>query len=232
MFSNPIPDFSDNPKTCQRFFSQFTYGDVPEVEGIDTECWIWTGGGSADKVNGVPDPYGIVSIDFKKYKTHRVMLDVYKRVCGNLLDIRADEGWSDEQLAGYYAVYGTRMEELREYYEWFTHDTPSPAVDSEGNGLVIDHLCKVRLCANPLHLEEVTAVENLRRGDAWTWRERITECPKGHKLEGPNLRNSAGKNSKNFKRACRTCAASLNAKNPAEYAETFYQRIMSQAVAA
>ena len=30
-------------------------------------------------------------------------------------------------------------------------------------GLTIDHLCRVRLCVNPLHLEPVTRAENTRR---------------------------------------------------------------------
>ena len=38
-------------------------------------------------------------------------------------------------------------------------------------GLVIDHLCRVRLCVNPAHLEPVTAEENIRRG----WRDRMAE---------------------------------------------------------
>jgi hypothetical protein len=33
-------------------------------------------------------------------------------------------------------------------------------------GLVLDHLCRVRLCVNPDHLEPVTDGENVRRGDA------------------------------------------------------------------
>lgn len=39
------------------------------------------------------------------------------------------------------------------------------------DGLVIDHLCRVRLCVNPKHLEPVTAVENIKRG----WRDRKAE---------------------------------------------------------
>lgn len=31
-------------------------------------------------------------------------------------------------------------------------------------GLVIDHLCRVRHCVNPAHLEAVTSAENIRRG--------------------------------------------------------------------
>ena len=33
-----------------------------------------------------------------------------------------------------------------------------------GADLTIDHLCRVRLCVNPDHLEPVTNAENLRRG--------------------------------------------------------------------
>jgi hypothetical protein len=32
-------------------------------------------------------------------------------------------------------------------------------------GLVIDHLCRVRHCVNPEHMELVTSAENLRRGN-------------------------------------------------------------------
>ena len=32
------------------------------------------------------------------------------------------------------------------------------------DGLQLDHLCRVRLCVNPEHLEPVTASENVRRG--------------------------------------------------------------------
>jgi hypothetical protein len=32
-------------------------------------------------------------------------------------------------------------------------------------GLDLDHLCRVRACVNPLHLEPVTHRENLMRGD-------------------------------------------------------------------
>jgi hypothetical protein len=33
------------------------------------------------------------------------------------------------------------------------------------DGLDVDHLCRVRLCVNPAHLEAVTHLENVRRGE-------------------------------------------------------------------
>lgn len=45
------------------------------------------------------------------------------------------------------------------------------------DGLVLDHLCRVRNCVNPAHLEPVTAVENTRRGALARWFET---CPNGH----------------------------------------------------
>lgn len=59
------------------------------------------------------------------------------------------------------------------------------------NGLVIDHLCRVRHCVNPEHLEAVTQRENVRRGEP----KKITKtririlnglCKYGHKLDKKN----------------------------------------------
>lgn len=43
------------------------------------------------------------------------------------------------------------------------------------DGLQLDHLCRVRRCVNPAHLDPVTLRENLRRGA-----ESRTACRKGH----------------------------------------------------
>lgn len=43
-------------------------------------------------------------------------------------------------------------------------------------GLDLDHLCRVRACVNPAHLEPVTRAENLWRGAL----ARLTACPRGH----------------------------------------------------
>jgi hypothetical protein len=59
-------------------------------------------------------------------------------------------------------------------------------------GLELDHLCRVRLCINPNHLEPVTRSVNQKRGLSFPPRaaENLsrTHCPKGHPYSGENLR--------------------------------------------
>ena len=43
-------------------------------------------------------------------------------------------------------------------------------------GIQLDHVCRNRLCVNPLHLEKVTGSENTLRQDHAE--RRKTECPK------------------------------------------------------
>lgn len=53
-------------------------------------------------------------------------------------------------------------------------------------GLQLDHLCRVRRCWNPAHLEPVTARENALRGEGHAARNAAkTECPAGHDLTDP-----------------------------------------------
>lgn len=54
-------------------------------------------------------------------------------------------------------------------------------------GLTIDHLCRVRLCVNPDHLEPVTNVENVMRGEGFAARAaRQTHCKWGHPFDERN----------------------------------------------
>lgn len=63
------------------------------------------------------------------------------------------------------------------------------------DALEIDHLCHVRLCVNPLHLQAVPASVNVKRQP----RRQVTHCPQGHPYSGDNLYEYKGH------RSCRTC---------------------------
>lgn len=53
----------------------------------------------------------------------------------------------------------------------------------------LDHLCKVRHCCNPAHLEDVTGQENRRRGNGFSGRNaRKTHCVRGHEFTPDNTR--------------------------------------------
>jgi len=69
-------------------------------------------------------------------------------------------------------------------------------------GLQLDHLCRVRRCVNPEHLEPVTQRENVLRGiGASALNARKTHCIMGHLLLGENLDRYASAGH----RKCRTC---------------------------
>lgn len=67
-------------------------------------------------------------------------------------------------------------------------------------GLVIDHLCRVRCCVNPQHLEPVTDEENQRRGHHGVLYVPKSHCPQGHPLAGDNLYEPSP-----HVRMCKTC---------------------------
>jgi len=67
--------------------------------------------------------------------------------------------------------------------------------------LQLDHLCKIRHCVNPDHLEQVTAKENNMRSTSPTAFNRLkTHCKYGHPFDVTNTlyRPNGG-------RACRLC---------------------------
>ena len=69
-------------------------------------------------------------------------------------------------------------------------------------GLEIDHLCRVRRCVNPDHLEPVTHRENVRRGDLSLANARRhlakTHCVHGHSYGNAIVRPNGA-------RQCREC---------------------------
>lgn len=68
-------------------------------------------------------------------------------------------------------------------------------------GMHIDHLCRVRPCCNPAHLEQVTPKENVNRSSAADYWLAKSECPRGHAYDIKNT----GRSTKGG-RICRRCA--------------------------
>jgi hypothetical protein len=95
---------------------------------------------------------------------------------------------------GYAVFYGPagtdeRQSSYAHRWAYIAAHGPIPA------GLHIDHLCSVRLCINPSHLEAVTPRENSRRTG-----ERQTHCKWGHERTEENTYRSKG-----GWRACKPC---------------------------
>jgi hypothetical protein len=76
---------------------------------------------------------------------------------------------------------------------------------SIAEGMTLDHLCKIRKCCNPDHLEPVTLQENISRGN-YGWRSALTHCKRGHEFTPENtiLRATGGRNG-GARRDCREC---------------------------
>lgn len=75
-------------------------------------------------------------------------------------------------------------------------------------GLTIDHLCRVRDCVNPEHLDPVTTRENLVRGSGFAGsHSRATHCPAGHPYDEANTYVTPS-----GRRNCRACKLAAHAR--------------------
>lgn len=112
-------------------------------------------------------------------------------------------GYKNSGGYGLFAMQGKREGAHRVSYG--LHKGPIPP------GLVIDHLCRVRGCVNPAHLEAVTAAENLRRqyrdnaanrneGMITVRNARKVACNQGHPFTKENTYITP-----KMERACRQC---------------------------
>lgn len=109
------------------------------------------------------------------------------------IEVQADGCWiwtASLDTHGYGQFYdGKKLRKAyRVAYELYVGPVPE--------GLQLDHLCRVRRCVNPSHLEPVTQAENLRRGAL-----ARTHCKHGHPFAGENLAILNGR-----WRRCRICA--------------------------
>lgn len=102
--------------------------------------------------------------------------------------------WTSNKRGGYGLFkIGTRQASA---HRWFYEQIVAPIA----LGLTIDHLCRVRNCVNPDHLEPVSNKENSLRGvGACAQNARKTHCKRGHEFTSENtyIRNN--------QRTCRTC---------------------------
>lgn len=93
----------------------------------------------------------------------------------------------------------------------FAHRVAYAAIIGEvGSGKELDHLCRVRHCVNPSHLEAVTHAENVRRGDGnpkfAEYNGSKTHCPSNHEYSTKNTRFEKCKTSSSgYSRKCREC---------------------------
>lgn len=94
-------------------------------------------------------------------------------------------------------------------HRWAYENCVGPVPDC----LELDHLCRVRHCVNPAHLEAVTRCENQRRSpvSAGGRNAAKTHCPRGHEYDESNTRIDA-----DGSRRCRTCAVEGRAKHREE----------------
>lgn len=99
--------------------------------------------------------------------------------------------WIGEINAAGYGVFRKRRA-----HRWSYESSVGP-IPAE---LVLDHLCRVRHCVNPAHLEPVTIGDNVLRGQTVTAANRAkTHCVNGHPFDAANtVRARLGRN-------CRTC---------------------------
>ena len=75
-------------------------------------------------------------------------------------------------------------------------------------GLTLDHLCRVRRCVNPAHLEPVSMRENLHRGNTVNAANAVkVTCKRGHPFDSENTYTFG-----RAYRQCRECAR-MHARN-------------------
>lgn len=107
--------------------------------------------------------------------------------------------WTGYITEGGYGRFGVAVDGSRQRHGWEIKRAHRVVYElyrgQIPNGLDLDHLCRVRSCVNPDHLEPVTRSANLRRCDRSHLRK--SHCKHGHELS----------ETKSGTRLCRVCSA-------------------------
>jgi hypothetical protein len=85
-------------------------------------------------------------------------------------------------------------------------------------GLELDHLCKIRHCVNPAHLEPVTHGENMKRAGIEMRKTPKTHCVNGHEFTVENTYTNAKGRS-----VCRICLNVSRKKSMAKTLDWIHQ---------
>jgi hypothetical protein len=103
--------------------------------------------------------------------------------------------WLGSQNGSGYAQYWIDGKHLYVHRYAYNH-----LVGEIPKGMVLDHLCRNRVCVNPAHLEMVTQQENILRGIGKAAKESMAKnCPQGHPYDEQNTILYQGR------RYCREC---------------------------
>ena len=109
-------------------------------------------------------------------------------------------GAIDQKQYARIGISGKNLQVHRISYELFKGKIP--------DGLCIDHLCRVRFCVNPDHMEPVTPQVNSARGLTGIFGRSKTHCPRGHEYTPENTYRSPGRYAR---RSCLICRRELGA---------------------
>jgi hypothetical protein len=111
--------------------------------------------------------------------------------------------WNGVVSSTGYGVFS--LHEERVYAHRYAYEA---SVGPIPEGKELDHLCRVRRCVNPSHLEPVSRLVNILRGESrQAICRRTGRCSKGHLLEGANAYTIPTRPNSII---CRTCKIEAN----------------------
>lgn len=108
---------------------------------------------------------------------------------------------------GRFSVGGHRRVAHRWLYQSLNGSLPE--------GIQLDHVCRVRRCVNPAHLDPVTPQVNNQRAARTGRRSTATRCVNGHAFDLANTYLHTRKTDGYTRRGCRACDRNRKARRPA-----------------